>query len=74
MTTAARVMAVIGRATWKPVAPEMRLEADLGMDSLDRMELCIGLEVAFNIQIDDAEQERWHTVADVIQCVSSLSS
>lgn len=74
MTTATRVMAVIGQTVWKPISPEMRLEKDLGVDSLDRMEICIGLEVAFNIQIDDAETERWQTVADVIQCVSSLSS
>lgn len=76
MTTAARVMAVIGQSTWNPnlVTPAARLAEDLQLDSLDRVEIMLNLEHEFSIEIDDAEHDRWQTVQHVIQCVSCLSS
>ncbi|MGA9647911.1 acyl carrier protein [Pedobacter sp.] len=42
---------------------------DLGLDSLDLMELVIELENAFNIQISDEDAASILTFADAVNCV-----
>jgi acyl carrier protein len=42
------------------------LKEDLGFDDLDFVELMMGLEEAFDIEIPDADLEQWRTVGDVI--------
>lgn len=53
----------------KSVTNETLLVADLGMDSLDLIECTMAIEEAFGIEIDDAEDERCASVADVIAMV-----
>jgi len=44
---------------------------DLGADSLDKVELTMALEEAFDIEISDAAVEKIRTVQDVIDAVNS---
>ncbi len=76
-TTAQRVIDCIVRQQMvykndTTVSPDMRLEADIGMDSLDKVELSIEIEDEFNIDysIPDEDIEQWETVQDVIDYVS----
>jgi acyl carrier protein len=45
------------------------LQDDLGVDSLDILELYVEIEKQFQIKIPDEEAEKLTTVARVIQCV-----
>lgn len=48
------------------VTPEARLNEDLGADSLAAMELIMALEEKLDIEIDDAELDRFKTVNDLV--------
>jgi acyl carrier protein len=48
------------------VTPEASFTKDLGADSLDTVEVMLELEKEFNIQIDEADQEKVQTVGDVV--------
>jgi len=48
------------------VTSEASFTKDLGADSLDTVEVMLELEKEFNIQIDEADQEKVQTVSDVI--------
>lgn len=49
----------------EPVTLESRLCEDLGMDSLNRIELAIDIEKAFSLpRLDDAEIGKWVRVSD----------
>ena len=48
------------------VKPESHFEHDLGADSLDRVELIMELEKAFDISIADEVAEKMQTVAEAI--------
>lgn len=48
------------------VAPEARLVEDLGLDSLDAVELAIAVERRFGIDVAEEEVAQLKTVADVI--------
>lgn len=50
---------------------ETTLEADLGADSLDAVELNMALEEEFGIKIADEELADLKTVADIVACVES---
>ena len=45
------------------------LDGNLGLDSLDRLEIVMALEEEFDILVDDAEIESCATVDDVIKLV-----
>ena len=48
------------------LTPLALLMEDLGMDSLDRVEIGMALEEEFDVKrIDEDEAESWRTVADV---------
>jgi acyl carrier protein len=48
------------------LTPLALLTEDLGMDSLDRVDISMALEEEFDVdRIDEDETERWRTVADV---------
>ncbi|WP_019949278.1 phosphopantetheine-binding protein [Hymenobacter aerophilus] len=49
--------------------PGTRLQQDIGLDSIDLVELAINLEHRFHIEIADAEMEALRTVQDVLDCV-----
>jgi acyl carrier protein len=51
------------------VVPEADLLRDLDLDSLDTMELTLGLEERFRIEIPDQELEGLATVADAVALV-----
>jgi acyl carrier protein len=53
---------------------DSQLNRDLGLDSLDVVELCMEVEREFDIQISDVEVESWRTVEDVIQTIEKLKS
>ena len=53
-------------------ASEVTLAAsfvDLGADSLDRVELTMALEEAFDVQITDADAEKIVTVRDAVEYI-----
>ena len=56
-------------------ADEVTLEAsfvdDLGADSLDVVELLMGLETEFDIEIPDEDAEKIRTVGDAVEYIKS---
>ncbi|MDX2006025.1 MAG: acyl carrier protein [Meiothermus sp.] len=53
------------------IVPEARFIEDLGADSLDTVELVMGLEDKFGLEISDEEAEKIRTVQDAINFVES---
>lgn len=51
---------------------ESRLDSDLGLDSLDRIEICMNVERKFGIEINDDEVTGIGTVGDVINLLDSI--
>jgi acyl carrier protein len=51
------------------VAPEADLAQDLGLDSLDTVEMTVGLEDRFGIEIADSELEGVRTVNDAVELI-----
>lgn len=56
------------------LSPETHLQDDLGMDSLERVELGIELENEFGIELPDADVRRCATLGDIAQLVQSAQS
>lgn len=48
------------------ITPEASFTNDLGADSLDIVELVMGFESAFDIQIPDEDAEKIQTVGDAV--------
>ncbi len=53
------------------VTPEASFVDDLGADSLDIVELIMGLETEFDIEIPDEEAESIRTVGDAVDYIKS---
>ena len=51
------------------VMPQADLQSDLGLDSLDTVEMTVGLEDRFGIEIPDSELEGVKTVDDAVQLI-----
>ena len=49
----------------KDITPDSNLEEDLGMDSIDAVELVMGLEDEFNIEIPDDDAVSRKTPGDI---------
>ncbi|MDR1358414.1 MAG: acyl carrier protein [Coriobacteriales bacterium] len=56
------------------VVPEARLAEDLGIDSLDAIEIVMALEDHYGRELDDENLENLSTVEDVVALVQSLVS
>jgi len=46
---------------------------DCGLDSLDTIEICMGLEEEFEVEISDVEMEDAQTFGDLIQLIERLT-
>ena len=53
------------------LVPEARLVEDLGLDSLDAVELAISVEREFDIEVPEEELTKLKTVADMVALVES---
>lgn len=53
------------------VTPEASFVNDLGADSLDRVELVMALEDEFEIEILDADAEKFIKVSDVLSYIQN---
>ncbi len=42
-----------------------KLKDDLGMDSIDLVEIVMALEGEYGLQISDEDAEKWNTVGDI---------
>jgi len=56
------------------VKPELDLYADIGLDSLDMVELALAIEDAFSFEIGDDECEAMKTVKDALALVEAKSA
>ncbi|MGY8649984.1 MAG: acyl carrier protein [Verrucomicrobiia bacterium] len=56
------------------ITPEAKFIEDLGADSLDTVELVMGLEEEFGNEIPDEEAEKLVTVGDVISFIEESQS
>lgn len=54
------------------IRPESRLVDDLGMDSLDALELAIATERQFQVAVSDEQMAKLVTVADLLALVREL--
>lgn len=55
------------------VTPKASFVDDLGADSLDRVELIMALEEAFDLEIPDEEAEKIKTVQDAVDYIEKNS-
>lgn len=53
------------------VTEEATLSEDLGIDSLDSVEIVLELESAYDIKIEDEEIQNLKTVGDIMKLVES---
>ncbi|MCL5964640.1 MAG: acyl carrier protein [Deinococcus sp.] len=56
------------------VTPEARFIEDLGADSLDIVELIMGLEDKFGLEISDEAAEKIRTVGDALSFIQSKAA
>jgi acyl carrier protein len=74
-TTRERIKAIIAKKLKKSmtdISDDSTLQ-EIGIDSLDLVEIIMDIEEQFNITIDDAEAERLKTVGEVILYIDFLS-
>ena len=53
------------------VTPEAAIKEDLGLDSLDAMELCMALEEAFSLSIEEEALAGFVKVSDIVSYIDS---
>ncbi len=54
------------------IRPEAMLNADLGLDSLDAVELAIAIEDEFDVKIADEDMKKLATVGDAAATIQRL--
>jgi len=60
-----RVVKLVENFTEETVTPESHIIDDLGLDSLDTVELVMALEEEFNIEISDEHAANTRVVGDI---------
>ena len=65
------IMAARLGLTPEQIVPEARLVEDLGLDSLDAVELAIAVERKFDIEVPEEALAKLKTVADMLALVES---
>lgn len=55
----------------KEIEPEKNLYDDLGMDSLDLIELAMDLEDEFGVEVSDAEARQFQTFGDISNLIDT---
>ena len=53
---------------------ESRIAEDLGADSIDAIELIMGVEEEFDIEISDDEATNIKTIADLVDVINKLQA
>ena len=53
------------------VTPETKFSEDLGLDSLDIVEVVMAIEDEFAIEIPDQEADKISSIADAVEYISS---
>lgn len=74
MDTEARVSAVLKKALLlnpDQINPKALLVEDLGVSSLDRFELLMGLEEEFGIELPEQDQDQMKSVGDIIAYIEN---
>ncbi len=66
-----RVIATTARKPLESVTPESTF-AELGIDSLDRLNVLFELEGEFDIQIDDAEAKKVESIHQLVAGIETL--
>jgi acyl carrier protein len=56
------------------IRPDMRINEDLGLDSLDGVELIMNMEKDFAVEVFDLEALDLKTVDDLVRCMCKLCS
>lgn len=56
------------------IRPEARFVEDLGLDSLDLMEVRFDIESTWQVSIDDAQAAELKTIGDIISLVQSAQA
>ena len=56
------------------ITMEASLSEDLGMDSLDAVELSMALEEAFDITIEEEKLAQFKTVEDIVNYIDSVTN
>lgn len=51
--------------------PNAKLQGDLGLDSLDQVELVIDVENRFSIRIDDNDIDKLLTISDLVNYIAT---
>ena len=52
------------------VKPDSKFEADLGLDSLDSVEVVMAIEDEFAIEIPDAEADKITSIAEAVEYIA----
>ena len=58
----------------KEIKEDSSFENDLGADSLDVFQIIIGIEDAFDIEIDNDEAEKIVTVGDAVEQIKNATN
>ena len=58
----------------KEIKEDSSFENDLGADSLDVFQIIMGIEAAFDIEIDNDEAEKIVTVGDAVEQIKNATN
>lgn len=68
-----KILDMVYKVAGRPVEKSSDLRKDLGMDSLDMVELILQTEQEFNVRIPDDVASEVQTVQDIIDKIEELS-